>query len=104
MASIVRMDRKEKRDSIAEADQLSISSFLERVWSEDGLGDRTLDAYRRDLEALASWLAGRDRTLRTARREDISAYHGAQSGAVRSIARRQSAFRRYYGLDRKSVV
>jgi integrase/recombinase XerD len=98
MASIVRMDKKEKRDSIAEADRLSISSFLERVWSEDGLADRTLDAYRRDLEALAAWLADRGRNLRTARREDISAYHGAQAGAVRSIARRQSAFRRYYAL------
>ena len=98
MASIVRMDKKEKRDSIAEADRLSISSFLERVWSEDGLADRTLDAYRRDLEALAAWLADRGRNLRSARREDISAYHGAQAGAVRSIARRQSAFRRYYAF------
>jgi integrase/recombinase XerD len=98
MASIVRMDKKEKRDSIAEADRLSISSFLERVWSEDGLADRTLDAYRRDLQALAVWLANRGRNLRSARREDISAYHGAQAGAVRSIARRQSAFRRYYAF------
>jgi integrase/recombinase XerD len=98
MASIVRMDKKEKRDSIAEADRLSISSFLERVWSEDGLADRTLDAYRRDIEALAVWLADRGRNLRSARREDISAYHGAQAGAVRSIARRQSAFRRYYAF------
>jgi integrase/recombinase XerD len=98
MASIVRMEKEEKRASIAEADRLSISSFLERVWSEDGLADRTLDAYRRDIEALARWLAGRGRTLQSARREDISAYHGAQSAAVRSIARRQSAFRRYYAF------
>jgi integrase/recombinase XerD len=98
MASIVRMEKDEKRASIAEADRLSISSFLERVWSEDGLADRTLDAYRRDLEALARWLAGRSRTLQSARREDISGYHGAQSAAVRSIARRQSAFRRYYAF------
>jgi integrase/recombinase XerD len=98
MASIVRMKKEENRASIAEADQQSISMFLERVWSEDGLADRTLEAYRRDLEALAGWLAGRGRNLRTARREDISAYHGAQSAAVRSIARRQSAFRRYYAF------
>ena len=107
MASIVRMKNEESRASIvegdqprivAEADRRSISEFLERVWSEDGLADRTLEAYRRDLEALAGWLAGRSRSLHTARREDISAYHGAQSGAVRSIARRQSAFRRYYAF------
>jgi integrase/recombinase XerD len=107
MASIGRMEREESRASIAEADQrsmvaeadrLSISSFLERVWSEDGLADRTLEAYRRDLHALAGWLAGRGRTLHTARREDISGFHGAQKAAVRSIARRQSAFRRYYAF------
>jgi integrase/recombinase XerD len=98
MASIVRMKKEENRASIAEADQQGISMFLERVWSEDGLADRTLEAYRHDLEALAGWLAGRGRNLHTARREDISAYHGAQSVAVRSIARRQSAFRRYYAF------
>jgi len=95
--------REDKGTSIAEADRRSIAAFLERVWSEDGLADRTLEAYRRDLEALAGWLAGRGRTLPTAQREDISAYHGrASSGsqpvAIRSIARRQSAFRRYYAF------
>jgi integrase/recombinase XerD len=98
MASIACMEKEEKRASIAEADRRSIAAFVERVWSEDGLADRTLDAYRRDLEALAGWLAGRGRNLHTARREDISAYHGGQSAAVRSIARRQSAFRRYYAF------
>lgn len=90
--------KKKAAASIAEADRCSIAAFLERVWSEDGLADRTLEAYRYDLLALAGWLAGRGRTLDTARREDISAYHGAQAGAVRSIARRQSAFRRYYAF------
>jgi integrase/recombinase XerD len=88
---------QEKSASIAEADQRSIAAFLERVWSEDGLADRTLEAYRQDLEALARWLAVRGRGLATARREDLSAFHGSQGAAVRSMARRQSAFRRYYG-------
>ncbi|MGP1665030.1 MAG: tyrosine-type recombinase/integrase, partial [Rhodanobacter sp.] len=96
MLSIVHMEKKENPASIAEADRRGIAQFLEQVWSEDGLSDRTLEAYRRDLEALARWLAERDRGLRTARREDISAYHGARPAAVRSVARRQSAFRRYY--------
>ncbi len=96
MVSIVRMDKEENPASIAEADRRGIARFIERVWSEDGLAERTLEAYRRDLEALARWLASRGRNLHTATREDISAYHGTQAGAVRSIARRQSAFRRYY--------
>ncbi|MEO8809721.1 MAG: site-specific tyrosine recombinase XerD [Rhodanobacter sp.] len=90
------MKKKEDAASIADADGRSIAAFLERVWSEDGLAERTLEAYRRDLEALALWLASRGGTLRSARREDISAYHGAQLVAVRTMARRQSAFRRYY--------
>ena len=90
--------KEENPASIAQADQRSIASFIERVWSEDGLSDRTLEAYRRDLEGLARWLATRGRTLETARREDLSAYHGAAPVAVRSLARRQSSFRRYYGF------
>ncbi len=98
MVSIMRMKKGENPASIAEADRHSIAAFLDRVWSEDGLAERTLEAYRRDLEALAKWLASRGRDLHSATREDISACHGAQPAAVRSIARRQSAFRRYYAF------
>ena len=103
MPSIVRMKKEEAPASIAEADAVSIEAFIERVWSEDGLADRTLEAYRRDLVALARWLAGRGRSLRDAQREEISAYHGAQPAAVRSMARRQSAFRRYYAFRAREV-
>ncbi len=88
----------EKTVSIAEADQRSIAAFVERVWSEDGLSDRTLEAYRRDLEGLARWLGRQGVGLESAGREHLSAYHGAQPVAVRSLARRQSTFRRYYGF------
>ncbi|MEX1829260.1 site-specific tyrosine recombinase XerD [Luteibacter sp. CQ10] len=81
---------------IAPADTLLIARFIERVWSEDGLAERTLEAYRRDLEQLARWLTTRGRTLDTAGRDDLSAYHGSQPVSVRSMARRQSAFRRFY--------
>jgi integrase/recombinase XerD len=98
MPSIVRMKRhvSKEQPSIAESDAREIDAFIERVWSEDGLSQRTLDAYRQDLEVLARWLATRGRQLRTARREDLSAFHGSQPVAVRSMARRQSAFRRFY--------
>jgi len=107
MPSIVRMIRKENPGSIAEDDRQSIAAFVERIWSEDGLAERTLEAYRRDLEALAAWLGARGRSLAAARREDLAAYHGDQAGAVRSLARRQSAFRRYYAFlarDRPGFV
>lgn len=76
-----------------------IERFIERIWSEDGLAARTLEAYRSDLQALARWLAARGRTLRTARREDVSAFHGSHGGSVSSMARRQSAFRRFYAAQ-----
>ena len=96
--SIVRMKQNTSKEPVAisDADEQEIAAFIERVWSEDGLAERTLEAYRQDLEALARWLAGRGRSLRTARREDLSAFHGSQPVAVRSMARRQSAFRRFY--------
>jgi integrase/recombinase XerD len=81
---------------IAQADAQAIAAFIERVWSEDGLADRTLEAYRQDLEGLSRWLGARGGTLAGAGREDISAYHGAMPVAVRSMARRQSSFRRFY--------
>jgi integrase/recombinase XerD len=100
MPSIVPMKastRKEPAPSpIAAEDAQEIDVFIERVWSEDGLAQRTLEAYRQDLQTLARWLATRGRHLRDARREDLSAFHGAQPVAVRSMARRQSTFRRYY--------
>lgn len=89
---------QEPSPSIAEADRRSIDAFIERVWSEDGLADRTLEAYRRDLDGLARWLATQGQNLRSAQRHHLSAYHGSQPVAVRSLARRQSAFRRYYAF------
>ncbi len=86
----------ENRDSIADADRGSIDAFIERLWSEDGLADRTLEAYRRDLEGLARWLNAQGRHLDTAARADLSAYLGARRVSARSMARRQSAFRRFY--------
>jgi integrase/recombinase XerD len=78
------------------ADARLIERFIERIWSEDGLADRTLEAYRRDLAQLSRWLETRGHALATATREDLSAYHGSQPVSVRSMARRQSAFRRFY--------
>ncbi|WP_430391309.1 site-specific tyrosine recombinase XerD [Dyella sp. 20L07] len=89
---------QEQLPSIAEADRRSIDAFIERVWSEDGLADRTLEAYRLDLEGLARWLAAQGLNLHGAQRQHLSAYHGSQPAAVRSLARRQSAFRRFYAF------
>lgn len=98
LAARARMSTVDTHSSaeLAADDARLIERFIERVWAEDGLADRTLDAYRRDLQGLARWLGTRGHFLATAGREDISAYHGSQPVAVRSMARRQSAFRRFF--------
>ena len=80
MPSIVRMEREESRASIAEADQLQ-----HKPLSWNGCGRRMAWPIARWKRIGATsrrwrWLAGRGRNLRTARREDISAYHGACAG------------------------
>lgn len=81
---------------IAEVDRAAIDAFLERVWSEDGLAERTLEAYRRDLEALSRWLGTRGMSLGAAAGADLSRYLGEAGGAARSMARRQTTMRRFY--------
>ncbi len=84
------------KSPIADADRTAIDTFLERVWSEDGLSERTLDAYRRDLEALSRWLVARGKHLADAGGMDLSRYLGDVGGAARSMARRQTTMRRFY--------
>ncbi len=88
----------ENQTGLLMADAASIDVFIDRVWSEDGLAERTLEAYRQDLVTLAIWLAAHGRSLSTAQREDLCAFQGERGQAVRTMARRQSAFRRYYAL------
>lgn len=85
-----------KKPIIADVDRAGIDAFLERVWSEDGLSERTLDAYRRDLESLARWLAAQGKSLTVASGADLSRYLGEMGGAARSMARRQTTMRRFY--------
>ncbi|MGH6624221.1 MAG: site-specific integrase, partial [Burkholderiaceae bacterium] len=43
-----------------------IDRFVDALWLEDGLARKTLEAYRSDLNAWASWQATRRSTLATA--------------------------------------
>ena len=84
---------------IAGTDRTAIDAFLERAWSQDGLADLTLSAYRSDLEGCAAWLAARKRRLTGATREDLSRYlgeRGAKKIKARSNARLLTVLRRFY--------
>jgi integrase/recombinase XerD len=73
--------------------------FLDMVAAERGGAANTLAAYRRDLDDLAEFLAGRHRNVATAATADLRAYLAALAGrgfAASSVARRLSAIRQFY--------
>jgi integrase/recombinase XerD len=81
----------------------SIGRFLDALWIEDGLGPLTLAAYRRDLAALAAWLAHPaqgegGRAIEQAQEADLRAYIAARhaQSKVSSANRRLTVFRRFY--------
>ena len=83
---------------LSAADRDAIEAFLDAVWSEHGLADATLAAYRSDLVQVARWLpedvpllaAGRMHLL------DYLAHRNAPGSSPRSAARLLSSLRRFY--------
>ena len=76
-----------------------IDAFLEMMSAERSAARNTLDAYRRDLDDYAGYLAGRGQSAQSAQRADIVAYLGsldAQGLAPSSAARRLSALRQFH--------
>ena len=74
-----------------------IDRFIDEMWLARGLAANSLNAYRRDLNALANWLAPRGLTSATA--EDLFGYlsHRQRAGYnARSTARSLSCLRNFY--------
>ena len=79
--------------------QAAIDGFVEALWLEDGLSRNTLEAYRRDLNLLAVWLAEHsDHTLESCRETDLLGYASArhEGGKTSSANRRLSVFKRFF--------
>lgn len=73
----------------------AIESFIEALWLEDGLSVNTQAAYRRDLAALAAWLA--PTPLDACTESQLFEYAVARPAAKASSAnRRLSVFKRYF--------
>ncbi|MGE5546704.1 MAG: site-specific tyrosine recombinase XerD [Solirubrobacterales bacterium] len=76
-------------------------AFLEMMSVERGASANTLDAYRRDLADLGTFLKRRGREVVAATEEDVATYlrHLADAGmATRTQARRLSCLRQFYGF------
>lgn len=86
------------------AECLTVDAALERLWAETGLSKASQTSYRRDLLALAGFLAGRGRDLHSASQTDLFAYlsHRITQGyAASSNARLLSCLRAFYGLKQR---
>lgn len=87
-----------KNNKLAESPAY-LQPFLDSLWLESGLSKNTVEAYRRDLMAFATWLAQDEVSLSAATREDILRYQGVriqESRKARSEARLLSSLRRFY--------
>lgn len=91
-------------------DEDVVTRFVDAIWLEDGLGEKTRQAYRSDLSRLSVWLEEqRERsTLTTANRADILGWMSsglAEGVKASTAARRLSGVRRFYRyLLREGVV
>ncbi|MDF1630708.1 MAG: site-specific tyrosine recombinase XerD [Alcanivoracaceae bacterium] len=76
-----------------------LERWLDHIWMEKGLGDKTLASYRSDLEQFALWLQQQRSALLQVDRIAVLEWLGAlmQRGlSARSVARKMSALRGFY--------
>jgi integrase/recombinase XerD len=76
-----------------------IDRYLDATWMEKGLSDHSLQAYRRDLEALAAWAQSKGLGILDITEPDLLSYFAdrlQQGLGRRSIARSLSAIRGFY--------
>lgn len=75
-----------------------VDAFLDSVWLEDGLARNTLQAYGRDLRALALFAQSLGRSLDGLREADLQAYFAQRHAQTRATSanRRLTVFKRYY--------
>ncbi|MGN6550312.1 MAG: site-specific integrase, partial [Pararhizobium sp.] len=86
---------------MADLSAAHLEAFLEMMSAERGAAGNTLDAYRRDLDDAAGFLAASGTSLTAARTPALRAYLSdiaARGFAASSQARRLSALRQFYAF------
>jgi integrase/recombinase XerD len=82
------------------ASQAAIDAFVDGLWLEAGLARLTLEAYRRDLEVYARWLAGAEAglALDATAEHHLFAYTAQRHGLTTATTanRRLTVFKRYF--------
>lgn len=90
-----------EEQSLDAASRQLIDGFCDTLWLEDGLARNSLEAYRRDLTALALWLAKEGCTgLDSVKAADLQAYIAARhaDSKATSANRRLAVFKRFYQM------
>ena len=74
----------------------TIEHFSERLWLEEGLSDKTIAAYRSDLEAFARWLSKKqaNRLIEQTEPIELFDYLGFLNGATGDMVYRRSSVSR----------
>ena len=92
MASEAGESRNDVRDA-------RVDEYLDYLQFERGMSPHTISGYRNDLDRLAGFLRGRERSVEAARDVDVEAYFVAAGGqgAASTVARRMAAVRGLYG-------
>src|SRR3954447_10609686 len=97
MHSLLRRLRRPMRSNTSDAKLINL--FLHMLAAEQGAGDNTLDAYRRDLTDLSEFLARSGQSFARAETEALRDYLAdldARGFKSSSVARRLSAMRHLF--------
>nr|VFK53412.1 MAG: integrase/recombinase XerD [Candidatus Kentron sp. TUN]VFK54390.1 MAG: integrase/recombinase XerD [Candidatus Kentron sp. TUN]VFK55490.1 MAG: integrase/recombinase XerD [Candidatus Kentron sp. TUN] len=88
---------QQKSTLVVHNEKVLIDRFIDALWTEEGLSENTLMAYRSDLVIFSCWLEQRKVTLLQASRADVLAFLAILvSGPVSTSVRRLSSLRRFY--------
>jgi integrase/recombinase XerD len=93
------MTASRQRPQVKSASPRLTGLFLDMLAAERGAGKNTLEAYTRDLEDLAAYLAAKKKTVAAATTSDLRAYLATlaeRDFKASSVARRLSAIRQLY--------
>ena len=92
------MLEKPSHGSHQAASQAVVETFVDALWLEEGLSRNTLDAYRRDLALLGTWLGGQGKNVLQANEADLNSYFAHRHSQTRATTanRRLTVFKRFF--------
>ena len=92
------MLEKPSHGSHQAASQAVVETFVDALWLEEGLSRNTLDAYRRDLTLLGTWLGGQGKNVLQANEADLNSYFAHRHSQTRATTanRRLTVFKRFF--------